>query len=184
MEKILGDISQMFPDFSEDEINNFLFKIKLDWKESSGIFANIILWWKEVLIYERTYFLDDKDEEYKTLSKKEQFLFNCINTTQSNWYKREKSLEKIIYHKNSYIPYFVLLQAWSYVSEILEKLYNNIEWIDKELFNSFIKDNPLFVQRIKWRVCSYYWEYGRHYSSWIKEDYVGFQILKKLSIKR
>jgi len=164
MEKVIGNIYEIFEEFDKKDIDWFLKKIWLrnnffnifSKKHSESYFYNIYLNWKKIAIYDRTYFLDNKEELYNDLTNKEKIIFDCINTTQSDWFKREESLKRIIDKKYKIIPFFVLRLLWSYVIEMQKTIYENIDFLKTDLYYEFIKENKKFKNLIKWRTSSYY----------------------------
>lgn len=189
--KLSVNVYDIFYTESKEDIDEVIRIIpKFNINEKQRFDEEVFLWWKNIPIYVRTYFLDDWIEKYYKLNKKQKLIFDCLNTTQSNWYKREASLKKIIKHQEPYIPYFVLRLLWEHVTYLQWTILENIEYIKTDAYKKFITENIKFYNIIQARVFSYWAEYRRleyprkkdfHNQDWLTRDnYPWLIIIKNL----
>ena len=130
-------------------------------------------------INDRVYFKIPEKSLVDKLSKTEQKILNCILLYHHNWYIREENLIQLK-NTNEYwiIPYKIQL-IWEYVYEILEVIYEDVSSKNKENYRLFISENPLYWNKIKSRVISYWNEYYRNKYPEFKE-YLGSKIIDKI----
>lgn len=129
----------------------------------------------------RIYIPEPEENVVSVLAPIQKTILACIYTRHNDGYIRQKYLEKILLqHEPWVMPYIFQLMS-EYVLEILELISQNLDQLDKQACTSFIKENPVFVQRLKKRVISY-WNCYYRYSYPHFGEYIGFHLLDFLGL--
>jgi hypothetical protein len=108
------------------------------------------------------------------LSDLQKCVVDCILTRHNDGHVRQKHLEKIIRSDAIWVAPYVIRLAGEYVIEILQDIEKNLPTLNRELYGSFLRENPEFLSLISQQVSSY-WDC--YYRSYRKEDYPGFRVL-------
>jgi hypothetical protein len=108
------------------------------------------------------------------LTVRQRELVDGLLTRHSDGFVRERALARIIKLNRGWVPPFVVQLASEYVIEILRLIEQNIGSLDRELYASFIRENPEILQLTKQRIISYWDCYYRNETRGL---YAGFKIL-------
>ncbi len=170
-------IIQAFPYFLRNDVSSLIGKAKFNAEHPIAEPFEVILKKERLAIPYRIY-LEEPTEQ--NLSEIELLILNCLFTRHHNGFIRQQKLERILLSDEYWVTPFVFQLLGEYVREIVEIIENNL--FDKLLNNiiQFIKENPMFYEKTKSRIISYWACYYRvEFPK--KEDYVGFKILVKIS---
>jgi hypothetical protein len=104
-------------------------------------------------------------------------LLDCILSRHGDGFIREKHLRNVIASRYEWVPPFVIQLLGEYVVEILCAIRDVLPELDESLYRTFLLANPVFFDRTKQRVRSYWYCY---YTNVKREDYAGFEIIRFL----
>lgn len=136
-----------------------------------------------LIIPERIYFYEPSKENWEGFTEQQRTILACLFTRHYNGFLREKYLTFILRQLPNYhwvTPYIVRLIG-EYVIEILDTIYLYLSKIDMSPLKDFLEENLDFAEKTKSRVTSYWNCYYRMQFP-VKDEYVGFKILKYLDI--
>ena len=127
----------------------------------------------------RVYFREPVDDLVSRLSSEQRHLLSCIYSRHHNGYVREASLRRLIRVDAGWIAPYVVQLIGEYVIEILRVIEANMDVLEREIYQSFVAQNPAFLTLTRQRVISYWNEYHRRQTPRF-EDYVGHRLLRAL----
>jgi len=129
---------------------------------------------EEVVIPYRDYIPESLHVNH-SLTNIEALIAACIYTRHYDGYVRQRHLRNLMTARDEWVVPFVLQLAGEYVVEILQLLDTHIETLSGDQFGRFASRNPLFVERTKARIVSY-WNcyYRREYPNF--KNYPGYRI--------
>jgi hypothetical protein len=125
----------------------------------------------------RIYVDSSQRERIDELSTGQVQILSCYLTRHHDGYIRQQYLRKIILSNEPWVVPFVSQLIGEYVIEILIEISNNIEELDSKEYVKFFKENPIYFQKLKQRVISYWNCYYKHEYIDFK-DYIGNKIIK------
>ncbi len=129
-----------------------------------------------IRIYSRIYNPEPDSSATSSLTATQQLVLSCIYTRHHDGFVRQKHLKKILENETPWTVPFVVMLLGEYVIEIVEMTKGAVEK-DKALYKKFITDNPIFWEKTKSRMTSYWNEYYRK-SFENKDDYPALKIVK------
>jgi hypothetical protein len=170
-------ILSAFPQALRDDVVRVVSVLPTAFHSCSTTFRTTI--GDEALIIPYRVYYDRKAISFSNLTSLQQVVLGCVLTRHHDGFVRRESLGRIISHKESWIPPFVIQLVGEYVVEILEAIHNNLSSLDSTVYAAFLTDNISFWETTKQRVVSYWDCYYRR--TWKhREDYVGFRIIEHL----
>jgi len=181
-------IKQAFPQELEDALTSLFTKFEIETKRVAIGEEIVVLGNETVRIPSRIYWTPPTSLTSFKLTSLEKDLLNCIFTRHSNGFVRQEALKNIINSNNYWVTPFILLLAGEYVLAILEDIYSCFDEITPSALSTFILQNPIFYNRIKARIQSYWNCYYRiqfpekieHIKVSQDKRYVGFRLIDKL----
>ena len=174
-----------FPLELKEELANLLDRISIHSQHSIHGTFPVTLRNNELQIPTRVYWEEHRLLEPRGLSDNQITLLSCILTRHHNGFVREKHLKQIISFDAYWtIPYLVQLIG-EYIVEIVQKIDEDFNRLNKKHLIRFIEDNPIYWHRTKSRVISYWDCYYRKRSDiqitgFYKDDYPGVQLVNKI----
>lgn len=112
------------------------------------------------------------------LSKTQAIIYACVLTRNHDGHVRQRQIERLVASPEPWIAPFVMQLCGEYVIEILDAVEAHSSAMDQRTYGAFFRENPLFFQRTRDRMISYWdcyyrWLYKR------ETDYVGFRLFDR-----
>lgn len=123
----------------------------------------------------RIYFDEPRLAAIATLSERQRAILHCLYTRHHNGFVREKHLRMLIDSREAFVPPFVLQLLGEYVIEIQEFLAQNLYTLKEEPYTSFIAENPVFMEKTRQRILSY-WDCYHRGAAHRYELHVGYRV--------
>lgn len=130
-----------------------------------------------IQIYSRIYNREPNISAVMELTKTQQLILHCIYTRHYDGFIRQKYLTKLLGDQRSWTAPFIITLIGEYVIEIIEAVESGIKDEDVFLYKKFIDENPIFWEKTKARIISYWNEYYRK-SFKYKHDYPAMKIVR------
>ncbi len=110
-----------------------------------------------------------------SLSTVETLIAACIYSRHHDGFVRQRQLRSLLIAHDDWVVPFVLQLAGEYVVEILQMLDSHTQSLSGDQYRQFTSSNPLFIERTKARIVSYWNCYYRsEYPNF--KDYPGYRI--------
>lgn len=123
----------------------------------------------------RIYFDEPSLGAIATLSVRQRAILHCLYTRHHNGFVRERHLRILIDSHEAFVPPFVLQLLGEYVIEIQQFLAENISTLKEEPYRSFLSENPVFMEKTRQRILSY-WDCYHRGSAHRYELHVGYWV--------
>lgn len=145
----------------------------LDPGYSTGRF-NVNVLGEAISIPNRLHFLDTNVTSDKLV---DQEIIDCLLTRSTDGFVRQMALRQIILLNRPWTIPFVLALVGEYVVEIIILILDHASDLDQVLYADFLTANPIFLNRLRSRVMSYWNCYYRVWPYKNRADYPGFRLL-------
>jgi hypothetical protein len=86
----------------------------------------------------------------------------ALLTRSTDGFIRETALKEIVGVQQLWAPPFVTLLMGEYVIEIVERIADSMESLDRALYSNFVRENRKIMQILRQRAASYWDCYYRH----------------------
>ncbi|ASA21608.1 hypothetical protein [Paenibacillus donghaensis] len=177
-EKLLFQVAHAsFPSYQESNISTIINNIEFQGSLPHSDCFEVTLNNELLSIPYRIYFKEPTTKQMSQLSSEQVVILNCLFTRHHNGYIRERNLKEIILvDKPTVIP-FVIQLAGEYVYEIVEIIYEHLNYLNIDNYLNFITANPAYYQKTKARMISY-WNCNHRNQHKNLSNYKGLQIFK------
>ena len=140
----------------------------------------IVLKGQNLVIPGRVYLDEPTETTGQNFTIRQQTILNCIYLRHKNGFVRQKRLEKLIAKSDSFVVPFVFQLLGEYVLEILLVADKHINERTIDDYLNFFEENPKYRQQTESRMISYWDAYYRRPGYKRLNDYIGYQIFKRI----
>ncbi len=129
----------------------------------------------EVIVIPYRVYIPESPPFDASLSTVETLIAACIYSRHFDGFVRQRQLSSLLIADDDWVVPFVLQLAGEYVVEILQLLDRHTQSLSGDQYRQFTSSNPLFIERTKARIVSYWNCYYRNqYPNF--RNYPGYRI--------
>jgi hypothetical protein len=180
MTDVLDSMLASFPSELKKDIHIIVEKVSFQTESNPIGCFEVVVGNDSLNIPERIYYETPKSEEMNPLTITQRLILNCFYSRHYNGYLREECLKNIISFDLPWVVPYVIRLMGEYVTEILDIIEGNTIFLDRDMYKTFLLNNPKFTNTTKSRIISYWDCYFRKDFPNI-EGYAGSNLLKFLN---
>jgi hypothetical protein len=122
---------------------------------------------------------EDPDEtRLACLNETQAIVYSCLLTRHHDGHVRQRQVERLVASSEAWVAPFVMQLCGEYVMEILNVVEAHLPSMNQRTYGSFFRENPLFFQRTRDRMTSY-WDCYYRWLNKREADYVGFRLFDR-----